>query len=482
MKPERLFTLTMLLVTAFVTSPILHSSRAMGQVRSEEDNPAAEDTTNEEDPNTNRGVIGNQAGVSINALNVLRSLSTSEATSDLDAMRRSSGKINARQRMLRKPAQRLRYVSLPRLERAARQCVEAGESLAAEMKHLAGLFRADYLYLYPETGDVVVAGPASEWCRTKTGDILSVQSRLPVLRLEDLVVALRAFPCNGAGASEIGCSIDPTPQGLARMQSYMKSVSQRPPSAHVIAAGLKKSQGKQKVSVQGIPANTHFARVMVEAGYRMKLIGIGLETPAVPIKSYLSLARPRSSSNGMARWYFTPQYDSIRISRDRRVLRLGSTGARLIGETELVSPDGQRSQSAGHDQASIGFTVDFTMKYAALAKAEPIYAELRNVMDLTIFAAALQVIDAYSECDWQPDLLLDASKLNIPTHKVPTELPTAVNAVWKGRRLLTPVGGGVSIRTTEAFEAMGVSDDQVLADRPRIPSNLGDGQWWWDDE
>ena len=314
------------------------------------------------------------------------------------------------------------------------------------------------------------------------GDVLSVDSRLPVLRLEDLIVALRAFPHNDAGASEIGCSIDPTPKGLARMQAYVKSVSRRPPSAHMIAAGLKKSLGKQKVTVQGIPASTHFARVMVEADYRMKLIGIGLEKPAVPIKSYLALARPRSSSNGMARWYFTPQYGSIRMSRDRRVLQLGSSGARLVGEAELVSANGERSQSARRDRASMGFTADFTRKYAALAKAEPIYAELRNVMDLSIIAAGLQFLDAYEKCDWQPDLFLNASKLDVETHEVPTKLPTAVNAVWKGRRLLTPVGGGVSIRSTDAFESMQTISDAVLPECPEIPSNLADDQWWWDDE
>ena len=99
MKSQRICTLTMLLAVAFVVSPMLLCSQAIGQIRSEEDTTAEEDTTNEEDPNTNGGVIGNAAGVSINALEVLRSLSTSEATNGLDALRRSSDRARSPQHL-----------------------------------------------------------------------------------------------------------------------------------------------------------------------------------------------------------------------------------------------------------------------------------------------------------------------------------------------------------------------------------------------
>lgn len=47
--------------------------------------------------------------------------------------------------------------------------------------------------------------------------------------------------------------------------------------AQFIAAGLKENLGLQVVSIDGISPQTHFAQVLVEADYRMKLIGIGLE-------------------------------------------------------------------------------------------------------------------------------------------------------------------------------------------------------------
>ena len=51
-----------------------------------------------------------------------------------------------------------------------------------------------------------------------------------------------------------------------------------------IAGGLRDALGLQNVRVLGVDPDTHFAHIMIEADYRMKLIGIALEQPAVPIK------------------------------------------------------------------------------------------------------------------------------------------------------------------------------------------------------
>ena len=62
-------------------------------------------------------------------------------------------------------------------------------------------------------------------------------------------------------------------------------------------------------------------------------------------------------------------------------------------------------------------------------------------------------------------------------------METAVNAIWKGHSLMTPIGGGVSIEATQALK-----DDNRLADkkgkvaktREGVKLNLAKGQWWWD--
>jgi hypothetical protein len=57
-----------------------------------------------------------------------------------------------------------------------------------------------------------------------------------------------------------------------------------------------------------------------------------------------------------------------------------------------------------------------------------------------------------------------------------------VNSLWKGNRLLTPAGGGVSIRPDEALRS-----ENLLADENGAVTKLrdelvrpADDRWWWD--
>ena len=63
-----------------------------------------------------------------------------------------------------------------------------------------------------------------------------------------------------------------------------------------MATALREALGLQTVTIQGISPKTHFAQVLVEADYRMKLIGIDLEQPPAPVKipSYASQAPNRA--------------------------------------------------------------------------------------------------------------------------------------------------------------------------------------------
>ena len=140
------------------------------------------------------------------------------------------------------------------------------------------------------------------------------------------------------------------------MQAYLKQFggSVAPNAdARMIARGMKDSLGMQTVSIQGVPVTTRFAQTLVEADYRMKLIGIGLEVPAIPMQSWVARANPNSNSaNSMQRWYFTANYSSVKVSPDSSVLRLEGSGVKLVGEDERVDRAGNRSKSAKSDPAS----------------------------------------------------------------------------------------------------------------------------------
>lgn len=381
----------------------------------------------------------------------------------------------------------LRKVSLNRLEAAVAEAIAAGQQPSEDMLALAGLTRIQYVFFYPETQDVVIAGPAEGVFRDAGGRFLGMDSGLPVVHLEDMVTALRAFSPDSPPTNRISVSIDPTPEGLAQMQKFMASLGgqARPGQERMITNGMKKSMGMQNVTLRGVPESTNFARVLVEADYRMKLIGIGLERVNAPLVSYTERSPANAASaNSLQRWYFVPNYAGVAVSEDGYALQLNDRGVKLIGESELVDSSGGRASTQRANPASDAFCADFTQYYNDIARHIQVYAELRNLIDATVAAAYIQQQDFYQEANWSMATFGDESQFAVETHTAPLQVETAVNAVWKGNMLLTPIGGGIRVEPAKALldEAL-VSDTDGSADALKqlaAPTAAEANRWWWD--
>ena len=425
------------------------------------------------------------AGVMVSPDGVLRVKTFSDKTGQLGKKRLAE----ARARLgadLAKPSES-RKISLNRLEAALIERAARGEQPTEEMKYLAGLTRLQYVFFYPDTKDIVIAGPAEGFMQDPSGRPVGITTGRAVLELQDLATALRAYPPAGDRTHVISVSIDPTQAGLKRMQDWLVSISGsvRPSDAQRIVAGLKQQLGLHNVTVAGISPRTHFAQVMVEADYRMKLIGIGIEQPAVKMATYVGRASPTDvSRNAMQRWFFTPNYDCVRVSDDSLAMELVGQGVKLIGENELVQADGSRANAAVGNKASEAFCDSFTANYPQIAARTPVYAQLRNLIDMAVAAAYIQKQDYYGQAGWKMELLGDEQKFPVETYETPKTVETACTAIWKGSRLMTPVGGGVHIEPTEALEPSNLLKDEqgeVKAARHKVKLDaLANGQWWWD--
>lgn len=433
------------------------------------------------------GVVNNFAppiaGVEIDANGVLR-------TQRLDQQVAGQRLMAARQQRgagVMEPSE-LRKVSLNRLERAVAAELQAGREPDEAMLSMAGLVGIQYVFFYPGSGDVVVAGPAQGAFRDGMGRFIGAETGQPIVQLEDMVTALRAFGPGVQPTQRISVSIDPTPEGLKRMQQYLRSLGgqAQPGQERIIAESLKQNLGMQTVTLRGVPASTNFARILVEADYRMKLIGIGLERLPIPFASFTDRSRPAAgSSNAMQRWFFIPNYDGVAVSPDGLAMKLNERGVRLVGESELVDAAGnRRAKGARGNRASQAFCKDFTEKYDIIAQLLPVYAELRNVIDAAIAAAYIQQQDFYGQAGWLLTTFGDESQFRVQRHTSPQQVETAVNAVWKGGSLLTPIGGGIRLQPLEALrsermiaETDGSSD---AVKQMAAPIGLDPDQWWWD--
>lgn len=382
---------------------------------------------------------------------------------------------------------RLRKISLNRLEQALR---DSGGALTDEMRYLAGLLRVRYVFFYPESRDIVLAGPAEGWAPDLSGRVVGITSRRPTIQLQDLVVALRAFPPGKEPTEMIGCSIDPTPEGLQAMQAYLKSVpgvfmaGQQQAVAGRLTEGLRNSLGLQKIRINGVSPQTHFAQVLVEADYRMKLIGIGLEQPPVKMVSFVDTVRPgQVSRNALFRWYFVPDYQCVRLTEDHLAMELVGDGVKLIGEDEMVAGGGQRQAAGRSNKASQTFVTSFTKKYSELAERSPVYAELRNLIDLAVVAAHIQEQDYYGKSGWNLGLFGRERDFAVETYTAPKQVASVVAAIQRGSQLMTPIGGGVQIQAQMALKAENVLSDEkgeVGQLRSQLQARLKKDQWWWD--
>lgn len=383
-------------------------------------------------------------------------------------------------------ASELRKVSLNRLEAALEARIAAGQEATDEMLYLAGLQRISYVFFYPETKDIVIAGPAEGWVTDPVGRVVGINNAQPTVHLEDLVTALRAFPAGQKNDPLIGCSIDPTQEGLQRLQQFLARTGRTatPRDTQFLVRGTKESLGLQTVTVLGIPANTRFAQVLVEADYRMKLIGIGLERPQVRMATYVDLVNPAAvAANAMQRWFFTPDYQSVRVTEDGNALQMIGQGVKLVSEDELVAASGERAQAATSNPASDRFVKNFSENYEAIAQRTPVYAELRTMIDVAIAAAFIQQQDYYTAAGWKPLVFANEKLFPVETCDTPKHVESAVNAIWRGNRLMTPVGGGVEIEPRLALSESNRKTDEdgsLAATREKIELNLAEGQWWWD--
>lgn len=427
---------------------------------------------------------GGGAGVVVDAKGVLRMQALRDAALDAERVKAAREAIPAD---LREPAP-LRKVALSRLEAECAKIAAAGRGVPDEIITLAGLTRVQYVFVYPAAdgspGEVVIAGPAEPWIVDASGRTVGLRSGSPTLRIEDLAAAIRAFAPGQPQDRLIGCSIDPTQEGLAAMRDFVRQTGRINPQtpADQIVAGMKQALGAQKVSVQGVSPATHFAKVLVEADYRMKLIGIGLEPPPVRMTTWIDLASAGSvAANALQRWYFVPDYHCLRVTEDDLAVELVGRGVKLCGADEVVMPDGSRMGADRSDKASKLFTQAFTRMYDEIAARSPVYAQLRNVIDLAVVAAWMQEHDAYGRTGWTATSFRDEKTCPIETWPVASEAETAIHAVWRGNRLLTPIGGGVTLVPRMALDEPNLLHDEKGAVKAaQAAVKLPAEGWYWD--
>lgn len=409
-------------------------------------------------------------GVSINAEGMLTRVEVSP-TGQLEQIR-----LQAVPEALRGPSD-LRKVSLKALEHLIEQHQTNGTPLPDEVHCLAGLQNIRYVLVYPEQQDIVLAGYAEGWKLDARGNVVGETTGQPVLLLDDLVTALRAL--GGQVRGPMTCSIDPTPEGIQRVSALARRLREigNPPAT---AAAVEEQLGPQRISVAGVPATSHFAHVLVAADYRMKRISMGLEAaPVSGVPSFLDLMRGtgRGMSNMLPRWWLQPEYAGLVRDEAGLAWEIRPVSVRAMAEADFFDAQGQKHSSGKADPASQRWAELFTRRYSELARAEPVFAQLRNCMELAVVAALIAKENLAAKAGARFPRLTQSDGFATVQLPAPRQVASKAVVLKKGRNWVI-AAGGVSINPWSIFDKS-ETHGQVASLRTKAGAKPA-ATWWWD--
>jgi hypothetical protein len=426
------------------------------------------------------------SGVWVDPTGLMKKLAP-QTDRSLSAARRQAAAVLASGNPRRASA--LRKVSLTRLEREVQLLHALGRAPDESMLNLAGLTRIKYVFFYPETGDIVLAGPAGDWRRDAEGRVASVEHGRPVVQLDDLVVVLR----NAWGKDpQFGCSIVPTKEGLAAAQAVndkWSAKSLRPGQRDKWLKELRDGLGLQTIEYYGIDPRTRAARVIVEADYRMKLVGMGLEEGTLGVTSYLDsieVAKDQPPpAMSVLRWWFTLNYQALKATENRDGFEIRGPGVAVLSENEFLTARGDRVHTGKSDELTAKFASSFTKHFEALAAKYPVYADMRNIFDLALVAALVRSHDLAGQADWHLTHFGPGGEYQVELGIAPARVESVINhRVINGRHIVAGVSGGVTVdprklASPDAVEV--VRGGEVIQYRETsAPANLPRHAWWWD--
>lgn len=320
-------------------------------------------------------------------------------------------------------------VSLKNLLKQAKK----GENLPRSVKDLGGITRVHGFILVPRTKDVVLVGSAKQG--------------VPALGIDNLIVALRHVWREGKTPS---VSLDPD---------------------------VTNHLGPQRVRVGGIPKNSRFARIMLDADYLAKRLVLGDPSTGVTMPSLITLPKalealaefPSNASH--SRLWLTPvqpKEGDIQVSSAEDVV-LFETGVHVLTEKMHVA-NSCLVGTGTTEPASEKAIRSLTKHYEQIAKQKPVFEQLHGLFDLVLLSKILYQLNVNSPA------LGAIADLRLETCNVPDSY-RAVVMHYYDRRKHRAIGlsGGVVTRGYLGLQHQLHYDTSVLTRLRKAASSLSDG-------
>jgi hypothetical protein len=349
-------------------------------------------------------------------------------------------------------AEQYRAVSLKVLQERLRICVPAADC-DDDVLTLCSLTQIDGYIIDEKNNDLILYG--------------SVEPERPPLYTENLVVALRnkwnkyaKVVGNTIYYSDPACSIDPDSQTIQTLIALGEELSQAE-NEEAVAEVLKRWDtacvAPEAVSVFGVPFDSRFAGIMVQADYDMKRLASGIDS--LPVEGFRSVSQvvldevredlknqrsPRLPGMMMNRFWFAPGENTYLA--DDSTVRLDRCDIVLLTEAEYF-------RQGTLDPYAKQFAESFTRLYREVAAARPIYFELESLFRFVALAAIMETNRVSTTIDLNylldeyplPKTIVNPTLVGLP-HQEHMEHRRDYDGGYEVFQSWLPMCGGVGIR------------------------------------
>lgn len=377
-----------------------------------------------------------------------------------------------------------RCVSLARFARHVKRAIDDGQGFAPEDLYFAGLSKIDRIVITDD--DVRLIGRVDGIVDVDGMPIDRSSGAAPI----ELAFLVEAFRCV-AGKTVIGCTIDPTRDGLAAAAGVGEQLSNGQIAFGVADQAIQDALGLQRVGVFGIDPNTPTAYRMIAVDRHMKQLALGqFELPA-SVPNYFDAIKQNIASGVpddlLLRLWLTANPINVRCDPQRRVFELDGRPIRLACQNQAANADGDRGPIR-RDPASESFVETFNENWSAIRQMYPAYGSIESLFTA---ASIAQTMDRFGNPS-SKHLVEDIARLR-PHQNIRLRTPRWVQSIAVSHTIRK---SKKQIRLLVASGGVSLQSETLVSSTPTVYPNLGDDIatfsrpapklttarpeiWWW---
>lgn len=223
--------------------------------------------------------------------------------------------------------------------------------------------------------------------------------------------------------------------------------------------------------------DTRFGKVMYEADYQMKLYGAGKNVNGQPITStvpgYKSFRQmyldygPTPGSEGRSRWWFTPQYISLKKDDANSAFVFDSVKMQI--KTEALANNDPAWNRAAND-----FAQHQTDHYDEFTQESPSYGQLKQLGKMSAVVKWIYDSGVTTDFHWARDYAPKKVQTPRTTPKVPDTIYTTTDGVFTYTEYIS---GGADLATANTYTPDTGTSAALKASAQAVPTTQQDVTW-----